>query len=97
MEGFEDILLDPVTHVKEYIKRTETLRKHTNFICDFNGALQGCADDDGGEMAEQGNYAQWSKGDSWFSAVRVFITGDDERGKPGHCIGRRGLDYDFHF
>ena len=27
VEGFEDSLMDPVTHVKEYIKRTETLRK----------------------------------------------------------------------
>ena len=27
MEGFEDKLLDPVTHVKEYIRRTEALRK----------------------------------------------------------------------
>ena len=27
VEGFEDSLLDPVTHVKEYIKRTESLRR----------------------------------------------------------------------
>ena len=27
VEEFEDILLDPVVHVKEYIRRTEALRK----------------------------------------------------------------------
>ena len=27
VEGFEDSLLDPVTHVKEHFKRTESLRR----------------------------------------------------------------------
>ena len=35
-------------------------------------------------MAEQGNHAQWTEGDPWFCANRVFISGDNERSRLGH-------------
>ena len=35
-------------------------------------------------MSEQGNHTQWTEGDPWFCANRVFISCDNERSGLGH-------------